>query len=133
MARDRHEAAYPFGFGLSYTTWELGPTTVDDDGEELVVRAVHRNVGARDGSDVLQVYAGPTRPTPPGPPGGSSRSPGSRCPPASETTVECRVPWSRLAVREPDRTWAVAPGTYVLTIGRHAADVAAVDLLVDRL
>lgn len=132
LARDRHEAAYPFGFGLSYTTWELGPTTVDDDGEELLVRALHRNVGTRDGSDVLQIYAGrPADPTRP-----SRRLVAFakvEVPAGQETTVECRIPWSRLAVREPDRTWAVAAGTYVLTIGRHAADVAAVDLLVDRL
>ena len=24
LARDRHEAAFPFGFGLSYTSWRLG-------------------------------------------------------------------------------------------------------------
>ncbi len=132
LARDRHDAAFPFGFGLSYTSWELGPTTVDDDGDDLVVRAVHRNTGARDGTDVLQVYAG--RPA-------DDTRPARRLvafarveiPAGGETTVELRIPWSRLAVRDSAaRTWSIVPGTYLLTIGRHAGDVAAVDLIIDR-
>ncbi len=132
LARDRNEPAYPFGFGLSYTTWELGPTTVDDDGTELAIEAVLRNTGERDGSDVLQVYAGrtsdPTRP--------ARRLVAFQrvdLAAGSETTVACRVPWNRLAVRDSAaRSWTVEPGTYVLTIGRHVGDVAAVDLIVDR-
>ena len=38
--------------------------------------------------------------------------------------VELRIPWSRLAVRDPSRhAWVLPAGTYVLTVGRHSADL----------
>jgi len=132
LARDRREAAYPFGFGLSYTTWELGPTTADDDGEAIVVRVTIQNTGERDGSDVVQLYIG--RPA-------DTTRPARRlaafarvdAPAGGEAHVELRVPWTQLAVRDSaTRSWSVEPGTYLLTIGRHAEDVWAVDLLLDR-
>jgi beta-glucosidase len=132
LARDRHEAAYPFGFGLSYTSWALGPAELADDGEELVVRASLHNTGDRDGTDVVQLYAGRpadrTRPA-------RRLVAFTRCDVAAGAVVdlELRVPWSRLAVRDPSRrAWDVVPGTYVLTVARHSADLSAVDLVIDR-
>ena len=48
--------AYPFGFGLSYTTFEYGQAsaTVTDAGIE--VRVPVANTGQRDGREVVQVY-----------------------------------------------------------------------------
>jgi len=50
------DVAYPFGFGLSYTTFEYGQpsATVTDDGIE--VRLPVTNTGTRDGREVVQVY-----------------------------------------------------------------------------
>lgn len=45
---------YPFGFGLSYTTFQILEAAVDGD----VVRTTVRNTGNRDGETVIQVYAG---------------------------------------------------------------------------
>jgi beta-glucosidase len=49
--------AYPFGFGLSYTTFVVLDVETSVDDSALVVRGTVRNTGARDGSDVVQVYA----------------------------------------------------------------------------
>ena len=130
LARDRHAAAYPFGFGLSYTAWALGPTTVDEHEDHLVVQATVRNLGSREGADVVQVYAG--RPA-------DATRPARRLvafarvsvPAHRETVAEIRIPWSALAVRQGD-AWLIAAGTYVLTVGRHSADLDAVDLIIDR-
>jgi len=51
------EVAYPFGFGLSYTTFEYGQATaaaVTDAGIEIRVPVT--NAGHRDGREVVQVY-----------------------------------------------------------------------------
>ncbi|MEU8819555.1 glycoside hydrolase family 3 C-terminal domain-containing protein [Actinoplanes sp. NPDC048796] len=50
------EVAYPFGFGLSYTTFEYGmpSATVTADRVEITVDVT--NTGDRDGREVVQVY-----------------------------------------------------------------------------
>lgn len=51
---------YPFGHGLSYTTFEYGPATasVAADGD-IVVSFDLSNTGDRDGREVVQVYVAP--------------------------------------------------------------------------
>jgi beta-glucosidase len=132
LARDRHEPAFPFGFGRSYASWQPGPTTLDEDGDDLVIRAQLTNAGTRAGADVVQVYGGrPADTTRP-----ARRLVGfARVEAAAGVTVdvELRIPWARLAVRDPDaHAWVLPAGTYVLTVGRHSADLVAVDLVVDR-
>lgn len=58
-ARSEVAPAYPFGYGLGYTTWETVELEVPPTaavGEEVVVRVRVRNTGPRTGRDVVQVY-----------------------------------------------------------------------------
>ena len=48
----RGEALYPFGYGLSYTTFDIGTPTYQDGKVTLTVR----NTGTMDGTEVVQVY-----------------------------------------------------------------------------
>lgn len=50
--------AYPFGFGLSYTSFALSGLEVDQSGSGPVVTAVVTNTGGRTGSAVPQLYLG---------------------------------------------------------------------------
>lgn len=47
---------FPFGFGLSYTEFEVSNTDVTADGEHLQVSANVKNVGQHAGKEVLQLY-----------------------------------------------------------------------------
>jgi beta-glucosidase len=49
--------AFPFGFGLSYTTFELGPLVAELEADRIVARCSVTNTGERDGADVVQVVA----------------------------------------------------------------------------
>ena len=52
------EPAYPFGFGLGYTTFELSGIEVEEVGEGFRVSFEVRNTGARRGKAVPQIYVG---------------------------------------------------------------------------
>jgi beta-glucosidase len=132
LARDGHTPAFPFGFGLSYTTWATGPASVEEDGDDLVVRTRVTNTGSHDSADVVQVYGGrPADTTRP-----ARRLVGfARVAVRAGATeaVEVRVPWSRLAVRDGgNRTWVLPAGRYALVVGRHSADPAATEVTVAR-
>ena len=45
---------YPFGFGLSYTTFEYSGLKVDKDGVTFTIK----NTGKRDGAEIAQMYIG---------------------------------------------------------------------------
>ena len=47
---------YPFGFGLSYTDFEISDCSAEKDGENITVRATVKNTGDVCGDEVVQVY-----------------------------------------------------------------------------
>ncbi len=52
------EAAYPFGFGLSYSQFEYSAATVVHAGDEIVVEAVVTNSGSLRADEIAQCYVG---------------------------------------------------------------------------
>ena len=50
------DVLYPFGYGLSYTTFRYSGLKVEDKGETLEVSFVLKNTGRFDGDEVAQVY-----------------------------------------------------------------------------
>ena len=47
---------YPFGYGLSYTSFDLSDISVCDNGERIFVSLSVKNTGKRAGKEVVQVY-----------------------------------------------------------------------------
>ena len=50
------EPLFPFGFGLSYTTFSVTPAGAELAGETLTVKALVKNTGGTAGREVVQVY-----------------------------------------------------------------------------
>ena len=48
--------AYPFGYGLSYTTFSYGPLSMTDDGDSFTFTVDVTNTGAVDGAEAVQIY-----------------------------------------------------------------------------
>lgn len=58
------EPLFPFGHGLSYTTFELSSLGLKRSSEtELEINMSVKNTGSRPGSEVIQVYVAPVSPS----------------------------------------------------------------------
>ena len=55
------KVCYPFGFGLSYTSFEWKEMTVKAEGENIAVSCRVKNTGSRAGADVVQLYVSAPR------------------------------------------------------------------------
>ena len=56
MDKKNIEPHYPFGFGLSYTTFEVSDCTAEKSGDKITVAANVKNIGKVSGDEVVQVY-----------------------------------------------------------------------------
>ena len=111
----------PFGFGLSYTTFELSNLRVENpvlsDSEAVVFYVDVKNTGDREGCEVVQAYVG--------------RKTASTTRPMKELkayervslkageskTLRLEIPAESLAFCRKDMSWGTEPGNYVLTVG----------------
>lgn len=121
--------AFPFGFGLSYTAFELDGITVSTDDDLIDVQGVVRNTGGRDGADVVQIYAELPVPDAPARLVGFARA---EVPAGAATPFAVRIPLDRLATRDPDRhEWRQPAGRHLITVGRYVGDPSAAVAPVD--
>jgi beta-glucosidase len=120
LDRQGTPATYPFGFGLSYTSYELVGSSARLDGDELVVGVVVRNSGHREGSDVVQVYAElPDEHAPPRLVAFARVT----VPAGSAGEVNLRIPTARMETRDPDlRRWVRPAGEHIFTVSRYVGD-----------
>jgi beta-glucosidase len=145
---------FPFGHGLSYTTFVLGEPALSADtfapGDELMLTVPVTNSGSRTGTEVVQCYVAPPpghlfRPAKelkafgkirldPGQTGVVTLVLGDRSfacwdPGTGETTgLRARMPLGSMIneASGPDTApgWRIDPGPYLLHVGRSSADIA---------
>jgi beta-glucosidase len=129
LARTGRAPAFPFGFGLSYTTFAVAGLDVLSSDGVVVARGTLRNTGDRDGADVIQVYAELPDPDAPARLVGFTRVEVAA---GGEARFEVRVPVDRLATRDPAKhAWVPAAGRHRFVVARHAGDPEAVTADVD--
>ena len=129
LRRTGQAAAFPFGFGLSYTGFELlDDVAVSVVGGAVVATGALRNVGARAGADVVQLYADLPDADAPARLVGFLRVEV----PAGETErFELQVPLDRLSTRDPEaHAWRQPTGRHVFRVARHAEDPDAIRVAV---
>jgi beta-glucosidase len=132
LDRNGTPAAYPFGFGLSYTTFTLESAEVEVGAEvtggpdgpaaapAFVVRATVANTGHRPGRDLVQVYARRRHSDRPFRLVGFALV---EVEPADHAQVTVPVPAEALAERDVmEHAMVVRPGTYDIRVARHAGD-----------
>ncbi|MEV4669862.1 glycoside hydrolase family 3 C-terminal domain-containing protein [Microbacterium sp. LWO12-1.2] len=114
------EVTYPFGHGLSYTTFEYGAASasVAADGD-IVVRVDLTNTGDRDGREVVQVYVAPAQSI-------VQRAPRELKAFSSVALAAGETRTIELVVRREDLAyWDVRVDRWVVEGGEYAVEVAA--------
>lgn len=61
--KTKKEVAFPFGHGLSYTTFDIQDLSVSDEDSDIVISASVSNTGKLDGAQVVQVYISQQNPS----------------------------------------------------------------------
>ncbi|MDE7133547.1 MAG: glycoside hydrolase family 3 C-terminal domain-containing protein, partial [Lachnospiraceae bacterium] len=52
------KAAFPFGYGLSYSSFEIQPGDIVYNGKAAELKVSVKNIGAKPGKEVIQIYVG---------------------------------------------------------------------------
>ena len=113
---------YPFGYGLSYTTFEYGQPDISIEEKFISVNIPIYNSGLMDGHELIQIY---TRKW-----WGESTRPVKELKAVENVflkkgekrTIQLKIPFDRLAYYGQSG-WEKADGDYTIMIGRNAEDI----------
>ncbi|MFE1548154.1 glycoside hydrolase family 3 C-terminal domain-containing protein [Streptomyces sp. NPDC058718] len=115
---------YPFGHGLSYTTFGYEELTAAVDGEEVRISCTVTNTGAVASDEVVQVYARAVTPSVPRPHRALVAHERIHLTPGASTALSFTVPVAALGFWDVAHgRWAVDPGPYEFLAGASSADV----------
>jgi beta-glucosidase len=120
----KQEPLFPFGYGLSYTSFEMKGLGVhaNEDGSALVDVSL-KNTGVRAGSEVVQVYVG--FPASAGePPKQLKGFQKVYLKPSEETRVQIRLDSEAFKYwNEQTHAWTSASGDFGIMVGRSSRDI----------
>jgi beta-glucosidase len=128
---------FPFGHGLSYTSFAWDGVTVDpgavDAGADVTVRLTVTNTGARAGADVVQVYLSDRTGVVLRPRRELAGFAKVRLGPGESAGVEVRVPARAFAFYDVTAgDWRVPSGEFAVEVARSSADVVTSRTVVVR-
>ena len=114
---------FPFGFGLSYTTFGFSGLSVQAKGEGAVVRFQVANTGSRAGAEVAQLYlAFPSMDEAPEPPHQLKGFQKIELAPGQTKTLELNLTAQQLSYWSESRhSWQLAHGEFSVAVGDSSA------------
>lgn len=126
--KKRIEPLFPFGYGLSYTTFELTGMNVNrhhmTDRDTLEVKVCVRNTGARPGSEVVQLYVQDAESRMARPIKELKAFAKVSLQPGEEKEVTLVLQDRDFAYYDSERsTWCVESGEFVILAGTSSADL----------
>ena len=120
--------SYPFGFGLSYTTFEYSDAKIAQKGDAYEVTVTIKNTGAHEGKEVVELYiSAPDNKTANKPAKELKAFAKTRqLKPGESETLTLTVKAADLAsFDETASAWVVAAGEYQFLVGASSQDIRA--------
>ncbi len=121
------EPLFPFGFGLSYTTFDLGGLKIAAGGEAGALATVEcevTNTGARAGAEVVQLYVEPVNPAVVRPVRELKGFTKVQLQPGEKRTVRLTLNARAFSYYSPERkAWVADAGEYRIVVGRSSRDL----------
>jgi beta-glucosidase len=118
---------YPFGHGLSYTTFELVEPRVHEEAvgpsDEIVVEVTASNTGDRAGDEVVQLYVRDPRASVTRPVLELKSFARVELAPGQRKTVTFRLPVAQLGFYDQGLSYVVEPGVIEIFVGRSSEDL----------
>lgn len=136
---------YPFGFGLSYTSFEICASGMKKTADGIEVTARVKNTGDRAGKEVVQIYLSAC---------GQENESGQKnegwqtntierpyqelkgfektslLAPGRAETLRILIPWRELAAYDEKRAaWVIDEGAYLLRMGNSSADTSPAGMI----
>lgn len=128
----RTEVAFPFGHGLSYTTFGYSDLSVSASADGISVAVTVTNTGSRAGREVVQAYVSIAGSAVVRVPRELKGFASVTLEPGASSTVEIAIPNAELAFWSvQDEAWVVETGRYTVAVGSSSRDLplsAAVDV-----
>jgi beta-glucosidase len=122
----RRDVAFPFGYGLSYTSFSYSDLRVavpDPSVARATAEVTVTNTGTRNGSDVVQLYVAPPASPADRPVRELRAFEKVHLAPGESTTVRLELDERSFARWSPATGWTVDPGEHVVEIGASSRDI----------
>jgi len=119
------EPLYPFGYGLSYTTFRFSHLAVKGEGTTATVSFDVTNTGKRAGKEVAQVYISDTHASVPRPEEELKGFEKVALAPGQTKHVTVKLDDRAFAYYDTDaKGWHIAPGSFGIRVGDSSANIA---------
>ncbi|MCC5931366.1 MAG: glycoside hydrolase family 3 C-terminal domain-containing protein [Cyclobacteriaceae bacterium] len=118
------EVVFPFGFGLSYTTFAFSDLKLTKHNQKVVVECTVTNTGEREGAEVVQVYVHPKQASVDRPIRELKGFEKVHLAPGASAAIQVVLEESAFKYYHPDELrWVLESGDYEIQVGNSSRDI----------
>lgn len=121
------EPLYPFGFGLSYTTFEISDLQLNktqySEHDTIIAKVNVKNTGSKAGSEVVQLYVKDLLASVSRPVIELKGFQKAELQPGESKTVTIKVPVKELRFLDEKMNWKIEKGTYRIMVGNSSKNL----------
>jgi len=122
------EPRFPFGYGLSYTTFDYGDLKLSapqiSSGTPFKVEAAIKNTGKREGAEIVELYVSELNPIVPRPPRELKGFQRVNLKPGESKTVSFELNQDAFSYYDENtHDWKTNPGNFEIQVGASSRDI----------